>query len=310
MKKILFPSLIAMSLSLSACSEEKDQAYYLKNISKAEAKQSECGTKLTKAMQAKDEAAFKRLLEDAECKAAEQAIKEDKRIKREQEAAAKAALLQAEIDKEKARLQQELGDLDWKATAHYFVNSDCAKYGIDERGFGIPEQNYTCRALAQLYKAQAEIGKDELVKFSYEELKSQEKTYCQQDKRKYSACSIWEEALAIQAEPFFEKQEFAQLEKQAEEYSMWRDNHPISERKAFEKIFKAKEQAIIESYIKDYASLKQTYNQCVEQLKQIGDHWKKHKERATVTQFYPCSQAQTARTKLGLGYDDFKTLME
>lgn len=310
MKKITFTSILVATLSLSACNEEKDQVYYLKNIDKATAKKSECEAKIKQAIKAKDEATLNKIKQDAECHAAHNAVREDRRIKVEQEKAAQEALEQEEIKKEKIRLTQQLGQLDWQAVAHYFVNSDCAKYGINEGGFGIPAENYICRATAQLYKEKAEQGKQILLSSPYEALRKEEKTYCNQDKRKYSACSIWEEALGIQAKSFFEQMDFAALEKQRDDYAMWGNKHPFSVKQAFEQIFKERENAIIENYTKQYGSLKQDYNQCVEQLSTIKDDLKNYQQRQAIFAYYPCSQAQKARVKLGLNDDDFKTKME
>ncbi|MDO4430218.1 MAG: hypothetical protein Q4B95_02825 [Lonepinella koalarum] len=311
MKKLLSATLITSVILLTACSE-KDKAYYLKNIDKAETKKNECENKLKEAWKNKDEKAFLTLEKDAECKAANEAIKENRKIKAEQERQAKEAKARIEIDNEKTKLKTQLGQADWKGIVHYFVNSDCAKYGnrFSEKGFIVPEENYHCRAAVEIYQENAEIAKSELLKFSFDELNSQEKAYCSQDKRDYSACYIWEQALGIQAEKAFEQQSLQELEKLYEDYQMYSNKRPLSAKKAFEKVFKAKEQATIENYTKNYNVLKQDYNQCVEKVAQVGNHYSKYKERAAITDFYPCAQARTARSKLGLGYDDFKTLME
>lgn len=311
MKKLLLTTLITSTLLLTACSE-KDKAYYLQNIDKAETKKAECENKLKEAWNKKDENAIKALKLDSECNAAIDAIKEDRKIKAEQERQAKEAKAREEIDREKVKIKQKLGQADWKAVAHYIVNSECAKHSnqFSKSGFVIPEDNYSCRAVEEIYQETVKLAKTELTKFSYNDLLAQEKEYCSKDKRPLSACSIWEIALGEQAEKAFESQDLPILEQQKSEYKMFYDKKPLSAKKAFEKVFKAKEQAVIENYTKNPDLLKQDYNQCVEKVKQIGDHYSKHEQRSAVTNFYPCSQAQAARRKLGFNYDNFQTPME
>lgn len=311
MKKHLLTTLIISTFMLSACSE-KDKAYYLQNIDKAEAKKTECENKLKEAWNKKDENAIKALSQNVECNAAIEAIKEDRKIKAELELKAAEAKAREEIDREKAKIKQALGQADWKAIAHYIVNSDCAKYAnrFSEKDFSIPQDNYACKAIEEIHLENVELGKAEFVKFPYDELLQQEKEFCSTDKRPLSACSIWEKALGEQAEKAFEAQDLATLEKQKSEYNMYDNKKPLSAKRAFENIFKAKEQAVIEQYTKNPDLLKQDYNQCVEKVKQIGDHYSKHEQRSAVTNFYPCSQAQTARSKLGLGYDNFQAPIE
>ncbi|MEG9490903.1 hypothetical protein [Mannheimia indoligenes] len=311
MKKIIFASIIATTFALTGCSE-KDKAYYLQNIDKAEAKKTECENKAKEAWNKKDENALKALQKDAECNAAIDAIKEDRKIKAEIERKAAEAKAREEIEREKAKIKQELGQADWKATTHYVVNSDCAKYvnQFSKTGFVVPQNNYACKAIEEIHLENVELGKTELVKLPYDELLKQEKEFCAKDKRPLSACSIWETALGEQAEKAFETQDLPTLEQQKSEYAMFNNKKPLSAKRAFEKALKAKEQAVIENYTKNPEQLKQDYNQCVEKVKQIGDHYSKHEQRSAVTHFYPCSQAQAARRKLGLSYDNFQTLME
>lgn len=312
MKKILYTTLISSAILLTGCSEEKNQAYYLKNIDNAKAKKMECENKLKEIWKSKDEKAFEALRKDAECNAAINAIKEDREIKAEQERQAKEAQARIEIDKEKAKIKQELGQADWKAVAHYVVNSNCAQYSnqFSKTGFHIPKDNYQCQAMVEIYLENVELAKTDLLKFSYNDLITQEKEYCSKDKRKLSACDIWQQATGIQAEKAFEAQTLQELEKQKADHGMFNNKYPYTVSKAFEKAFKVKEQAVIENYTKNYDLLKQDYNQCVEKLKSIGDHYSKSEERIKVYDFYPCSQAKDARQKLGLPYDNFKTIME
>lgn len=312
MKKILLASIVAATFAISGCSE-KDKAYYLQNIDKAEAKKTECENKIKEAWKSKDENTIKAVTQDAECNAAVEAIKEDRKIKAEQERLAREAQARAEIDKEKAKIKQELGQADWKAIAHFVVNSECGqkyKNSFSETGFAIPKDNSACRAVEEIYQEATEQGKAELVKFPYNDLLAQEKEYCGKDKRPLSACSIWQKALGEQAEKAFEAQDLQTLEKQKADHGMFSNKYPHSVSKAFEKAFKAKEEAVIANYTKNYDLLKQDYNQCVEKLQKIGNDWKKHEERSVVSDFYPCEQAKKARLKLGLGYDNFEKLME
>lgn len=311
MKKIIFASIITTTFALTGCSE-KDKAYYLQNIDKAEAKKTECENKAIEAWQKKDENAAKALQKDAECHAAIDAIKEDRKIKAEQERKAAEAKAREEIDREKAKIKQELGQSDWKASAHYIVNSDCAKYvnQFSKTSFAIPRDNYACKAIEEIHLENVELGKTELMKLPYDELLKQEKAFCAKDKRPLSACSIWETALGEQAEKAFETQDLPVLEQQQSEYASFSNKKPLRVKRAFEKVLRSKEQAVIENYTKNPDLLKQDYNQCVEKVKQIGNHYSKHEQRSAVTNFYPCSQAKAARQKLGLTYDNFQTPME
>ncbi|MDO4430638.1 MAG: hypothetical protein Q4B95_04980 [Lonepinella koalarum] len=309
MKKHLV-TLVTSAIILSACSEE-DKAYYLKNIEKAETKNVQCELQMKQAWQNKDKNAIEKLAKDTECNAAKEAIKEDRKIKAALERQKKDAADRIKIEQEKAKIQQELGQADWKSAVRFFVNSNCAQYGNSINGeFHVPEDNYHCKAAIEIYKDYLATAKNELLQLPFAELSAQEKNYCSQDKREFSACFIWESVLGEQAEKVFSAQEFQDLSRLQENYQKFNSKRPLNEIKAFEKVFNEKEQTIVDHYVKHYDVLKQDYNQCVTKLIQIGHHWKKHEEREAVKNSYPCSQTSKARRKLGLAYDDFNTFLE
>lgn len=309
MKKILLAIVMVATVGLAGCSEKKDKAYYLQNIDKAETKKAECEKKLIEALTNKDKKLVESLQQDAECQAAIDAVKEARQAKAEQERQAKEAKMREETDREKAKITQELGQTDWKGVLHYVVNSDCAQQYANmfsKSGFIVPKENYRCLAVEQLYAENLELGKAELSKLSYDELLNQEKDYCSKDKRPLSACALWETVLNEQAEKAFIEKSFEELDKQKAEYARYNDKHPASARKAFEKAFREKEKEVIENYTKNYDLLKQDYNQCIEKVKNIADY----NARLAITDAYPCSQTKSARSKLGLAFDNFKTMME
>lgn len=310
MKKSMLAALLTSTLLLTGCNEEKDQAYYLKNLDKAQSKKAECEKVFKQAFEKNDKDAFEKLRKDLECQAADKAIKEDRQIKAEQERQAKEAVDRAEIDKLKVDWQKQLEGKNWQETAHLFVNSECAQYGNLFGGFHVPKDNFSCRALVEIYEENVEKGKIELLKSSFEELAEQEKNFCNQDKRRYSACFIWEEALGVQATEHFAQMDIQSLEKLQDKYQQYNTKRPQKEAEAFRKIFETKGQEVIENYVKNPEQLKIDYNQCVDKLNAIGDQIKQYKAWSKVAESYPCTYASKARSKLGFSWDNFKTKLD
>ncbi|MDP8079289.1 hypothetical protein [Phocoenobacter skyensis] len=173
----------------------------------------------------------------------------------------------------------------------------------------ISSNDYLCRAFKALYDEKAEQGKTALLKNSLEQLFELKKTYCAKDQRRYSTCDIWKSAVKEQSATEFSKLDFEQLDRQKNTYCGYGSKFYDACSTLLD-VARKKENIIIEQYVKDYESLKKDYNQCVTKLAEIGDSYKLYKQRAKVSKNYPCPQARSARSKLGLPYDNFKTLMD
>lgn len=302
MKKISI-GMALIAFSLTAC-EEKNKDYYLSHIDKAESKLASCEAELKQAVKAEDEAKIDKIYKDVECKSAKQALREHReaeleRIRLEEEKKAQAA-----IAEQKAKIEKELSHLDWQGVAHYYVNNECSTKWMKK-------DDYTCLALKSFYEEKAQQGKEELSKKSLEALLSEKKAFCSKDKRQFSACDIWQQAVAEQGKSTFEQLSLVELyqKRNSEKYCEFDSpNYPACS--AFRTVFKEKQNEVVNAYSQNYELLKTDYNQCVTALKKVGDHYSKYKEREAITDNYPCVETQQARNKLGLGYDSFKTLME
>ncbi|MDG6882162.1 Uncharacterised protein [Phocoenobacter uteri] len=299
-KSILFLGL--STLVLTGCSE-KDKAYYLSHIDDAKTKFKQCEKRMFEAMSSRDQEKFEAVGKDKECVAAEQALREDRKIQAEKKRLEEEALQKAEVSKARKQLDKKFANLDWKETAYQYVNSDCAKK------FFIAPNNYECRAFKEIYDEKAEQGKQELLKNSLEQLVTSKKAYCSKDQRRYSACDIWKSAVKEQSKVEFSALDFDQLHRQSNKYCNYGSQY-YDACSTLEEVAREKENMIIDQYVKNYESLKKDYNQCVTKLAKIGDSYKVYKQRAEIAENYPCPQAHLARLKLGLPFDNFKTLMD
>ncbi|MGQ0286568.1 hypothetical protein ACT2CV_05120 [Pasteurellaceae bacterium 22721_9_1] len=298
MKKII---LFILCFGVVACSE-KNKEYYLANPDKAEQKWQQCRKAMDNAFMSNDKSSFEKTEKDPECKASREAIIELRKQKEEQERLEKEAKEKAAIEEARQKLDQEFGQLDWQEFTRQFVNTQCATNYIRE-------DDYPCRALKSIYDEKTSKAKAELTKLTFADLLGQEKQYCGRDQRKFSACSVWEEAITEVGKSHFDAIPFQELEKINDKFCVY-DGRRLAACHIFEKVKKQKGKEIINAYVQNYDGLKQDYNQCVKRLAEIGDNWKKYKEREAVSNYYPCPQARDARSQLGLPYDNFKTLME
>lgn len=299
MKKFLFAGLI---LTLTACGE-KDQEYFLKNPEKAEAKYQQCQKEMKEAFAKLDEKAYKKAQKDPECVAAHAARQELRRQQAEKERLEREAKEKALLEENKQKLNQEFGQLAWQDFATQFVNTQCATAYISNR-------DYHCRALKSLYEDKVAEAMTQLGKLSFEELKGQEKQYCSRDKRRFSVCDIWKGALATSADKHFDQLDIAQLSPLKNQMCSYDNNHNATICNSWQQVYNQKNKEVVDAYIKNYDALKQDYNQCIQRLAEIGNHWKDREKREAVSDYYPCAQAREARSTLGLSYDNFKTLME
>lgn len=299
MKKLIIASAI---LGLVACGE-KDQAYYLNNPEKAEAKFQQCENQLNQAFKNNDKKAFETVKKDAECQAAYNARKEHKRQQAEKERLEREAKEKALIEEMKQKFQAEFGKLEWQEFAAQYINTECAK------GY-IGHSDYSCRALKSLYDDKVAEGLAQLGKVGFNELKNQQKQYCSRDKRVFSACDIWKKALEMSSEQHFNQINIAELSPLKNQVCTYDEKHNNTLCSTWQKVYNQKSKEIIDAYLKNYEALKQDYNQCIQRLAEIGNHWRDREKREAVSDYYPCAQAKDARSQLGLGYDNFKTLME
>ncbi|MDP8052729.1 hypothetical protein QJU23_09930 [Pasteurella atlantica] len=302
-KSILLFCLSA--LLLTGCSE-KDKAYYLSHIDNAKSKLKQCEKQMFEAMSSKDKEKFEAIRKDKECIAADQAIRENRKIQIEKARLEKEALEKSEISKARKKLNEKFAKLDWKEIAYQYVNSDCAKKLF------ISSNDYLCRAFKALYDEKAEQGKTALLKNSLEQLFELKKTYCAKDQRRYSTCDIWKSAVKEQSATEFSKLDFEQLDRQKNKYCEYGSKY-YDACSTLQDVAREKENIVIEQYVKNYDALKKVYNQCIAkitELAKIDNSFGFYSKRNAILENYPCSQARSARSKLGLPYDNFKTLMD
>ncbi|MBN6709768.1 hypothetical protein JFL47_00730 [Haemophilus haemoglobinophilus] len=298
MKKWIF---CLMAFGLVACSE-KDEQYYLSHPEQAQEKAKQCRNQENEALIKGDKEAYRKIENSKECQAARSGLREYERQQQEKRRLEQEAKEKAAIEEIRNKLDKEFGQLDWQEFTRQFVNTQCAT------GY-IRNDDYACRALKSIYDEKISQATKELAKVSFNELLAQEKKYCARDQRKFSACSVWEQAIDEVGKSHFEAIPFNELEKLKENFCVY-DGRRLAACRIFEKVKTQKEQDIVNAYVKNYDNLKRDYNQCVESLAQIGNDWKKYEQRLAVSDHYPCPQAREARSKLGLPYDNFETLME
>ncbi|OOH92397.1 hypothetical protein BMT54_00390 [Pasteurellaceae bacterium 15-036681] len=302
MKKYLYIPILLVTLVLTGCSE-KDKAYYLNNLDKAEAKKAECRSQQEKAFLAKDKQKLESLRKDAECQAAIEAIREHQQAEYERMKQEKAEKQKEAIAEARKQLDTTLSSSNWQNVAHHYVNNECSQKWV------IKEDDYSCLALRELYEEKVVQGKNELLQYDFKKLLAEQNNFCTKDKRKFSVCDIWGQALKEKAEQAFSQVPFHELSRQREQYCNY-DSPNYVACSAWEKVYETKNKEAVDQFAQNYDVLKKEYNQCVDKLQKIGDHYSKYKERDAVTEYYPCSQAKQARIKLNLPYDHFKLKME
>lgn len=198
----------ACCLTLAACGKH-DREYFEKHPEEAKKKALECVEKRDKAFWTGDEKAREALKKDSECydavkvteareKAerkkkweAEQAEREARREKEEAERKAKeeaeAKARQAKIEKANSDVQAKYGTQNWKEYLATYSNSECADKYLSE------DDDTECLPMKKLLETKQEEGRQELAQIPFPELIQQEDTFCKNDRRKYSACSVWKE---------------------------------------------------------------------------------------------------------------------
>lgn len=203
MKKLLWLMPMGVCLSLTACSE-KDEAYYLKHIDEAKTKWAQCEKEAEAAMRSKDKSALETLMaKDSECNLVRNAIKEDTRLQREKEENERKAKLEADIAQAKAQLKQQYDALPWQEFVKAYVNSTCpSSWGTT------PE----CEAMKAFYQEKTQPVITELRTKGLANLLKEEQNYCKQDKRRYSACDVWQTAVKEQATEEFQAMTLEQLD--------------------------------------------------------------------------------------------------
>lgn len=286
--------VLGLALGLTAC-KEKDEAYYLEHIDDAKAKMEQCEKDARSAMEAKDKDALEKLMaKGSECNLANNAIREHKRQEWEKEKQARQAQKAAEIAQEKAKLQQQYGEQSWQEFAKTFTNSACAN-----RWDSKPE----CEAMKALYAEKTDPAIAQFSQQPLQDLLAQEAQYCKQDKRRYSACDVWQKGVELRATQDFEAMSLEELNKLKAYDNDYTKDQPNN---AWRKVFKAKSEAYVEQLTQNYDQLKEVYNACVDRASSAKGWEQKYK----VTGDYPCRQASYARTRLQLPSDDFKTKMD
>lgn len=187
--------LSVSGLLLVGCGD-KDEAYYLEHMDKANEKISDCEKQMMKAFEERDKDTAEKIQKNPECKAAHNAVREFKRTEREKERQEKEAKEKAESEAAKNAVAQEYGQQTWQEYIVSYANSDCAESLFTESS--------KCSAMKALYKDKFQQGKNELYKIPFEKLSLAENTYCKQDKRQYSVCQVWKETVEQQEKEIVE----------------------------------------------------------------------------------------------------------
>lgn len=192
-------ALLALSVAgflLVGCGD-RDEAYYLEHMDKADEKISDCNRQMMKAFDRKDTGAAEKIRESPECQAADRAIREFKRINREKEALEREAKEKAESEAAKKAVAQEYGQQTWQEYIVSYANSECAESLYYT-------ESSKCRAMKAFYQDKFQQGRQTLSEIPFEKLSSAENTYCRQDKRQYSVCQVWRETVAQQEKDLVE----------------------------------------------------------------------------------------------------------
>ncbi|MBN6077352.1 hypothetical protein HYE59_07360 [Aggregatibacter actinomycetemcomitans] len=294
MKKLFWLIPVGLCLNLSACSE-KDAAYYLSHIDEAKTKWTQCENDMETAMRTKDKAALEKIMaKGSECDLVRNAIKEDKRLQLEKEKNEREAQKAAEIAKAKELIEQQYGSQSWQEFVKTFVNSKCTN---------IWGKTPECEAMESLYQEKTQPIIKELKAKGLNSLLNEEQNYCKQDKRRYSACDVWQTAVKEQATEEFQAMSLEQLNALKAYDEDYKKEQP---RQAWRSVFKEKEDAYIKQLTENYDQLKEIYNTCVDQVQSAKNWSEKHR----ISSDYPCRQASSARIRLQLPSDDFQTKME
>lgn len=291
-------TLLCAVLGLSACSEVKNQAYYLKHIDEAETVQSECENQLKAALMSKDKEKVQQLFaENAECTIVRQALKEHRQQVLAKEYAERQAKKEAELKARKEEIEQQYGSLSWQEYAKTLSNHKCG------RSLFVSAE---CQPMIDLYNEKTAPVVRELKTQGLNKLLAGQANYCKQDKRPYSQCGVWQMAAYEQGTSELAVQPFAELSTQQKRYCNGEYGFDKGICKAWKEVTDKQEKLIVEQFVQNYDLLKKTYNQCIEQIKSTKNWDKRHQ----LSSGYPCNQAQQARSKLQLQFDNFETKMD
>ncbi len=286
MKKNLLAICVSVAaFSLSACSDN-DKEYYLNHISEAESKLQQCNADAKEALQNKDRDALNKIKQDVECQAASAAVKEHRTAEAKRQREEEQAKRQAALDEAKKKLNDEFGDLDWRAFTNKFLKHQCVINYNNNR------DNPECPALYALQHEKEEQGNAEMMKLPLDEILVAQKEACSTGIfGTHTICHIIGTAGVKKAAEDAAKMTLAELATVVDEYNA--PDHPRNLlRFSFKREYDKKSKEYVDYLKGDYERIKTAYNQCVDLVAAIPENDAQTKRKLLST--YPCAQAVDA----------------
>lgn len=296
-------------LLIVACSP-KDEEYYFKNLDIAVDKASSCDQALIKAATINDEKTLLKLKEDQECQAAFNALRKQSQLERDRERAEEErqraieqAAREQEISDLKKSISQSLSGKNWQEViAEYFKQDECQKLFLDR-------DNYHCVAWKSLYEHALIEGKEQLSQESFADLNRKESIYCGLDKRRGSACDVWQQAREARVYQDLAGLDILALEALKEEYCSAKGEYQICA--VWKERWQEQNKHVVDRLMKDDALFMERYNHCttlVEEIRHSGKSWgERNRLEREIVNHYPCVQAAEAYRKRGLSRANFST---
>lgn len=283
MKKLLL--IAGISALLIGCSEH-DEAYYGKHLQKAEDVVLKCETNLAKARENNDQKSEQYILEDQECNAARSALTE-----------AKYQTAKANIAQVQAKVETELKGKDWQEIVKVYDDAKCDIIGS-------PEHRVECDVLKGFYQKAIVQGTEKLMHENLETFYREESFYCGKEAGVQSICNIWHGVIDEKTYEILNPLSLQELQSVRGKYC---NNHSVAAScSSWERVWKAKNNALVTNYVKDEQKFVEGYNRCVERVGKINRNEKltiaeKQKSVRKIRETTPCSQIQEAFIEKGLG---------
>lgn len=304
MKKVM--AVAVASVFLVACSE-KNEAYYLDNIGKAEQKMESCNEAARKAFMSGKTSELDRLNKDAECNAASSAIKTHKRMQYELEKKQAEERHAQAVKTARDAINESLKDQTWQKQIAAYLGSEC----VNAFSFNkTPE----CTAWDEVYESAVTQGKAQMQSVTYLDLKGEEKTYCGEDKRPKSACTVWQNVVGEKATEVLQPMDIFELYTKKGDFCHAEGYDASSSCKAWEGLYRERSQALTQHFVNDFDAFKTAYNQCYVKMQAVRDlglsYFDQDEQFRPILHSVPCAQANQAYRDRRLGYSDFKAPIE
>ena len=310
MKKILLGVLV---LGVLVGCGEKNEEYYFQNLDKAKEKVASCKEEAGNAFKNRDDKAFDKVRNNPECNAASDALQKQRQIEYEKKVQAQelerklaAEKRESEIAEFKNKLIEEHKEQPWQDKLTSALKFECQREFFAEPGVD-------CVAWESFHEDAINEGLKTLEASSFDDVVAKEAEFCSRDKRRGSACTVWQKSLEQKTTALVSELNLFDLEAQKAQFC---DNRsfPREVCQAWSNRWDEQSKLLVKVFMDDFDVFKDTYNACVTDIATIKSQklgWsKEHDAISAITRSAPCYQARDAYSQRGLGYSEFDKTIE